>query len=145
MRSTSGINTMMHRVNKTSSLESQGWCNEDELLSCLIDESKNKKRGTEQHTGNLHFSKASTFFILLSKLDYLHALILFYIMSEYKINNHYYFIFYMLQRCIKQQLFSSSNVISQKLKVKLSLILWPVTSAFKPIWLVSGKIGETNY
>ena len=142
MRSTSGINTMMHRANKTSSLESQEWCNEDELLSCLIDESKNNKRGTEQHTRNLHFSKASTICILLSKLDYL---ILFYIMSEYKINNnHYYFIFYILQRCIKQQLFSSSNVISHKLKVNSSLILWPVTSAFKPIWLVSSKIGETN-
>ena len=54
-----------------------------------------------------------------------------YIMSEYKIDNdNYYFIFYILQRCIKQQLFSASNVISQKLKVNSSLILRAVTSAF---------------
>ena len=58
------------------------------------------------------------------KLFDLHALILFYIRSEYKINNsNYYFTFHILQRCIRQQLFSASNVISQKLKVNLSLIL----------------------
>ena len=60
----------MHRVNKTSSLESHERCDQGELLSCGVDESENNnKRGAEQHTSTLHFSKAAAICILLSKLD----------------------------------------------------------------------------